>query len=91
MFTQVTDPVGDGFLTNLARPGGNITGFTIFDHSFAGKWLEMLKEVVPSMTQVAVMQNVVVIPPGTPTCGTIGTIASSIGVEVAAIAGQRSR
>ena len=54
---MVTDPVSDGFVTSLARPGGNITGFTIFEHSFAGKWLEMLKEVVPSMTRVAVMQN----------------------------------
>ena len=57
VFTMVTDPVSDGFVASLARPGGNITGFTIFEHSFAGKWLEMLKEVVPSMTRVAVMQN----------------------------------
>jgi putative ABC transport system substrate-binding protein len=57
VFTQVTDPVNDGFVSNLARPGGNITGFTIFEHSFAGKWLEMLKEVVPNMTRVAIMQN----------------------------------
>jgi putative ABC transport system substrate-binding protein len=57
VFTMVTDPVSDGFVASLARPGGNITGFTIFEHSFAGKWLEMLKEVVPSMTRLAVMQN----------------------------------
>jgi putative ABC transport system substrate-binding protein len=57
VFTLVTDPVGDGFVVNLARPGGNITGFTIFEHSFAGKWFEMLKEVVPSMKRVAVMQG----------------------------------
>jgi putative ABC transport system substrate-binding protein len=57
VFTMVTDPVRDGFVASLARPGGNITGFTIFEHSFAGKWLEMLKEVVPGMTRVAVMQN----------------------------------
>ena len=54
---QVTDPVSDGFVASLARPGGNVTGFTIFEHSFAGKWLEMLKEVVPTMTRVAVLQN----------------------------------
>ena len=54
---MVTDPARDGFVASLARPGGNITGFTIFEHSFAGKWLEMLKEVVPGMTRVAVMQN----------------------------------
>ena len=54
---QVTDPVSDGFVASLARPGGNVTGFTIFEHSFAGKWLEMLKEVVPTLMRVAVMQN----------------------------------
>jgi putative ABC transport system substrate-binding protein len=53
VFTLVTDPVTDGFVASLARPGGNITGFTIFEHSFAGKWLEMLKEVVPGITRVA--------------------------------------
>jgi putative tryptophan/tyrosine transport system substrate-binding protein len=57
VFMQVTDPVSDGFVASLARPGGNVTGFTIFEHSFAGKWLEMLKEVVPTMTRVAVVQN----------------------------------
>jgi putative ABC transport system substrate-binding protein len=81
VFTQVTDPVSDGFIGNLARPGGNITGFTIFEHSFAGKWLEMLKEVVPSMTRVAVMQNT-----GHPAWNaylrSIGAIAAGMGVEV---------
>src|SRR3954470_22602440 len=57
VFTQVTDPVSDGFVESLARPGGNVTGFTIFEHSFAGKWLEMHKEVVPAMARVAVMHN----------------------------------
>jgi putative ABC transport system substrate-binding protein len=57
IFTFVTDPVTDGFVASLANPGGNITGFTIFEHSFAGKWLEMLKEVAPELTRVMVMQN----------------------------------
>ena len=81
VFTQVTDPVSDGFVANLARPGGNITGFTIFEHSFAGKWLEMLKEVVPKMTRVAVMQNA-----GHPAWSAylqaIGVIATGMGVEM---------
>jgi ABC-type uncharacterized transport system substrate-binding protein len=57
VFTLVTDPVSDGFVISFPRPGGNVTGFTIFEHSFAGKWLEILKEAVPGMTRVAVMQN----------------------------------
>jgi putative ABC transport system substrate-binding protein len=81
VFTMVTDPVRDGFVTSLARPGGNITGFTIFEHSFAGKWLEMLKEVVPSVTRVAVMQN-----PDHPAWNAylraIGDIAQPMGVDV---------
>jgi len=81
VFMQVTDPVSDGFVASLARPGGNVTGFTIFEHSFAGKWLEMLKEVVPTMTRVAVMQN-----PDHPAWNAyvraIREIASGMGVEV---------
>ena len=81
VFTLVTDPVGDGFVTSLARPGGNMTGFTIFEHSFAGKWLEMLKEMVPSMARVLVMQNT-----GHPAwpayLEAIGTIALAINVAV---------
>lgn len=57
VFVLVTDPVKDGFVKSLAHPGGNVTGFTIFEHSFAGKWVEMLKEVVPTLKRVAVMQN----------------------------------
>jgi putative ABC transport system substrate-binding protein len=83
VFTLVTDPVSDGFVASLARPGGNITGFTIFEHSFAGKWLEMLKEVVPSMTRVAVMQN-----PDHPAWNAylraIGAVAAGMGVDVTA-------
>jgi putative ABC transport system substrate-binding protein len=81
VFVLVTDPVKDGFVSSLAHPGGNVTGFTIFEHSFAGKWLEMLKEVVPTMTRVAVMQN-----PDHPAwkgyLGAITSVAKGMGVEV---------
>jgi putative tryptophan/tyrosine transport system substrate-binding protein len=81
VFVLVTDPVSDGFVASLARPGGNITGFTIFEHSFAGKWLEMLKEAAPAITRVAVMQN-----PDHPAWAgylrAISTVASALGVEV---------
>ena len=83
VFTLVTDPVSDGFVASLARPGGNITGFTIFEHSFAGKWLEMLKEVVPGITRVAVMQN-----PDHPAWNAylraVRAVAQGMGVEVTA-------
>jgi putative tryptophan/tyrosine transport system substrate-binding protein len=83
VFTLLTDPVTDGFVASPARPGGNITGFTIFEHAFAGKWLEMLKEVVPEITRVAVMQN-----PDHPAWNAylrvIRTVASAMGVEVTA-------
>jgi putative ABC transport system substrate-binding protein len=57
VFVQVTDPVGQGFVTNLARPGGNLTGFDFVDFSVGGKWLELLKEAAPAITRVAIMYN----------------------------------
>jgi putative tryptophan/tyrosine transport system substrate-binding protein len=83
VFTLVTDPVTDGFVASLARPGGNITGFTIFEHSFAGKWLEMLKEVVPGITRVAVLQNSDH-PAWNAYLRAIGAVASGMDVEVTA-------
>ena len=55
VFVGVTAPVGQGFVTNLAHPGGNITGFTVFAYSIASKWLQLLKEVSPGLRHVAVM------------------------------------
>jgi putative ABC transport system substrate-binding protein len=57
VFAQVADPVGSGFVTSYARPTGNITGFTDFDPSIAGKWMEILKEVVPYVSQVTVLMD----------------------------------
>jgi putative tryptophan/tyrosine transport system substrate-binding protein len=57
VFIQVSDPVGRGFVTTLARPGGNITGFSSFESSMGGKWLEKLKEIAPSLTRVALLFN----------------------------------
>jgi putative tryptophan/tyrosine transport system substrate-binding protein len=53
VFVQVSDPIGTGFITNLAHPGGNITGFTNFESSMVGKWAEMLKEIAPRISRVA--------------------------------------
>jgi putative ABC transport system substrate-binding protein len=57
MFVQVTDPVGNGFVASLARPGGNITGFTNFEFSIGTKWLEALKQIAPRVTRVALIYN----------------------------------
>jgi putative ABC transport system substrate-binding protein len=53
----VIDPVGSGLVDSLARPGGNATGFIQFEYSFSGKWLELLKEIAPRLTRVAVLRN----------------------------------
>jgi putative ABC transport system substrate-binding protein len=55
VFTQVSDPVGSGIVAGLARPGGNITGFTNFEPEMGGKWVELLKEVAPRMNRIAVI------------------------------------
>jgi putative tryptophan/tyrosine transport system substrate-binding protein len=57
VFANVVDPVGAGFVASLARPGGNTTGFSAFEYSLAGKWLEVLKEIAPSVTRVAVLRD----------------------------------
>jgi putative tryptophan/tyrosine transport system substrate-binding protein len=57
VFVGVTDPVGAGFVDTLARPGGNVTGFMIYEYSFGGKRLELLKQIAPSVTRVAVLRD----------------------------------
>jgi putative ABC transport system substrate-binding protein len=57
VFVGVSDPVGSGFVTNIARPGSNITGFTNFEPSLVGKWLEMLREIAPGIARAAVVFN----------------------------------
>jgi putative ABC transport system substrate-binding protein len=57
VFVIVADPVGSGFVESLARPGGNATGFTIMEPSISGKWVELLKEIAPRVTRVAVLFN----------------------------------
>jgi hypothetical protein len=62
VFTQIADPIGVGFVASLARPGGNLTGFTNYEASVAGKWLDMLKEIAPDIKRVAFMFNPVTAP-----------------------------
>ena len=57
VFTMVTDPIGQGFVASLAKPGGNVTGFSDFDVSMAGKWLGMLTQVAPPVARVSILYN----------------------------------
>jgi putative ABC transport system substrate-binding protein len=54
VFVNVVDPVGSGYVASLAQPGGNVTGFLLFEYGLAGKWLELLKQVAPNVTRAAV-------------------------------------
>jgi putative ABC transport system substrate-binding protein len=57
VFVSVIDPIGAGFVASLAQPGGNATGFTIYEYSMGGKWLEVLKEIAPHLTRAAVLRD----------------------------------
>jgi putative ABC transport system substrate-binding protein len=57
VFATIVDPVGAGFAERLSRPGGNATGFTLFEYAISGKWLELLKELSPNLTRVAVIRD----------------------------------
>jgi ABC-type uncharacterized transport system substrate-binding protein len=84
VFLQVVDPVGAGFVASLARPGGNATGFTVFEYSISGKWLELLKEVAPSVTRAAIIRDAA-ITAGTGQFAAIQAVAPSLGIEVSPI------
>jgi putative tryptophan/tyrosine transport system substrate-binding protein len=81
VFVQAPDPVGAGFVDSLARPGGNATGFTLFEYGISGKWLELLKEIAPRVTRVAVLRDPA-IAAGTGQLGAIQSAAPSFGVEL---------
>jgi putative ABC transport system substrate-binding protein len=81
VFPVAVDPVGAGLVDSLARPGGNATGFLLFEYSLSGKWLELLKQIAPDLTQVAVLRE----PTTTAGIGQFSAIqaaAQSLGVEV---------
>ena len=81
VFVNVIDPVGAGFVASLAQPGGNVTGFTIYEYSMSGKWLELLKEIAPRVTRAAVMRDPAVAS-GIGQFGAIQALAPSLGVEL---------
>ena len=81
VFAQVPDPVGAGFVDSLSRPGGNATGFTGFEYGISGKWLELLKEIAPSVTRVAVIRDAS-LTSGTGQFAAIQSAAPSLRVEL---------
>jgi putative tryptophan/tyrosine transport system substrate-binding protein len=84
VFVTVIDPVGGGWVESLARPGGNATGFSSFEFSINGKWLELLKEIAPSVTRVAVVRDPSV-PAGSGGFAAIQTVAPGLGIELTPI------
>jgi putative tryptophan/tyrosine transport system substrate-binding protein len=84
VFVIVPDPVGAGFVDSLARPGGNATGFMSFEFSLSGKWVELLKQIAPSVTRAAVIRDPA-ITAGIGQFGAIQSVAPSFGVEVSPI------
>jgi ABC-type uncharacterized transport system substrate-binding protein len=81
VFALVIDPVGAGFVASLAQPGGNATGFTIFEYSMSGKWLELLKEIAPNVRRVAVLRDPTVAS-GIGQFGAVQIVAPSLGLEL---------
>src|SRR5262249_37216996 len=81
VFVTLLDPVGAGFVDSLARPGGNATGFIAFEYGLSGKWLELLKQIAPSLTRVAILRD-----PGTAAgigqVAAIQSVAPSFAVEL---------
>jgi putative ABC transport system substrate-binding protein len=84
VFVLVPDPVGSGFVESLSRPGGNATGFMMFEYNLCGKWLELLKEIAPSVTRVAVLRDPAVVA-GIGQFAVIQSVAPSVGAEVVPI------
>jgi ABC-type uncharacterized transport system substrate-binding protein len=84
VFVSVIDPVGAGFVTNLARPGGNATGFTVYEYGMSGKWLELLKEIAPRVTRAAVLRDPTVAS-GIGQFGAVQAVAPGLGVELSPI------
>jgi putative ABC transport system substrate-binding protein len=81
IFVIVIDPVAAGFVSNLARPGGNITGFALYEYGLSEKWLELLNEIAPGVKRVAVVRDPALVS-GTGQLAAIQAVAPSLGVEL---------
>jgi putative ABC transport system substrate-binding protein len=81
VFLAIVDPVGSGFVNSLSRPGGNATGFMLFDYDLSAKWLELLKEIAPGVTRAAVLRDSA-LATGIGQFAVIQSVSRSVGVEV---------
>ena len=81
VFVLVPDPVGAGYVASLARPGGNTAGFMLFEYSISGKWLELLREIMPSVTRAAIVRDAT-ITAGIGQWGALQAVAPSLGIEI---------
>ena len=81
VFAHVPDPLGAGFIDSLSRPGGNVTGFASFDYAIAGKWLELLKQIVPSATRISILRDPSYAP-GIGQFAVLQAVAPSLSVEL---------
>ena len=81
VFVTIVDPVGAGFVDSLPRPGGNATGFMLFEYGLSGKWLELLKQIAPNLTRVAIFRDPATAA-GNAQFGAIQSVAPSFGVEL---------
>ena len=81
VFATVVDPVGAGLIDSLARPGGNATGFLLYEYSLGGKWLELLKQIAPTITRVAVLRDASTAS-GTGQFAAIQSVAPSLNIDV---------
>src|SRR6516225_9575975 len=90
VFANIADPVSGGFVASLAKPGGNITGFTNVDYGMGAKWVELLKEIAPYVTHVGVIRD----PTGTGSIGQLGVIqavARTLALEVSPLGGRDAK
>src|SRR5215467_15955299 len=84
VFNSIADPVGSGYIDSLARPGGNVTGFVLFDYALTAKWVELLKQIAPTVTRVAVLRDPA-LTVGVGQFAVIQYVAPSVEMEVSAI------
>ena len=89
VFVLVSDPVGAGFVESLARPGGNVTGFALYEFGMSAKWLELLKRIAPNVTRVGVLRDAA-LTAGVAYLAAIQSVAPSLGIEVSSIGVRES-